>query len=64
MIWSSDKQKIAAAWADNEVKNAIETMLEEKMEVSPESLSVYFEKNFELPFSTGEAAEWLAAHGV
>jgi hypothetical protein len=46
-------------WADDMLEEATDDMSELNIEITPEKLSKFFEKNYEVDFSPMEAEAWL-----
>lgn len=55
-----NEREIINAWADNMLEGATDEMDENGTAITPSSLSEYFEKEYELPFSPEEAGDWLS----
>lgn len=54
------EQQITEEWANSMLDEATDEMDEKGISITPESLSKYFEKNYELPFTPDEAKRWLS----
>ena len=46
-------------WANMMLDEATDDMSEQHIDITPESLSKFFEENYELPFNPTEAQAWL-----
>ena len=53
------EQEIIDAWANNMLEGATDEMDENGKDITPASLSEYFESEYELSFSPEEASTWL-----
>jgi len=47
------------AWKNNEINTATDLMEEAGIDITPENLSKYVQKHWEMPYSEQEAAKWL-----
>ena len=49
-------------WADMMLNEATEDMFQKGIEITPESFSSYFEREYNLSWTSEEAKQWLKEH--